>query len=911
MADKQLWQVTPVATDVKNDDGVIIGGQTAGTRYAPLTLIASFVHNLWASFVQACTAITSFENGDTFSVSNPTDGTRKMPKDTLLTLTSQNALAGNVAPAFDPTKPNDAGGYAYYADEIVAYQGATYKFKVNHSSGAWNATEVDRYNAGDSLKFFLVTDNPEYLYAIADDDGRFLFGIKKDGSVEWQKGCPTVIKEMFSSLSGLIEALDLSKVDREDGKSLVNETFANGVSVITNDEYLFAVVDSSEKLVFGVRKDGFVDWQEGIPAPVLDFLDSLKNSLNELNPARCITNEENDSYAAAMLDSTGNAIEVVHKNGQHEFFVKPKFADGVEWSRENIEQLAAALKLYGLNGGQGDWSDSKSLQIELPKLAIINFDGVDQMPPAKNVNYNGYMSFWDMNGNYFRKKVIMNAQGASSLAEPKKNIAIDICNDDWIGDDTFKLKLGDLVEQDSFHLKAFHTDFFRGVGLVNYILYKQILDTRGELNDRSWKKALVHADDTPWVGAGVDAETTLNKRIDNGALCFPYGFPCVVYLNGEFYGIFCFLLKKHRDNYMMKKSEKKHIHLDGIIDSIFFNGGRFWWTETEIRNPKSLYYKEAHVVKGVSTFKYDGDYPYEIADSATVAAWISNGQLPDGTVITTSIQKDLNNTAYVHSAIDLLGSRVSSIRTYAETHTIDETRAEIEKYFDPQNLIDYQIFSSIIQNIDGFAKNWQWTTWDGVKWYVNAYDLDCTYGAVANGAGIENPLNDIVGGSGPVSLIMSYYSDELEARYAELKNLGIITPRNIVKLIDDFVKTIGEGFFKLEYEKWDASPCNGDLVVNSGWKLVVDGDGKPVISNNYSNFYDSSTAYNVGETCVYNDPLAGEMMGWYYTFESTESSNMSAPVTKFAFRDSVWRLVKWIEARCEITDAIYNYQQGV
>jgi len=91
MADKQLWQVTPVATDVKNDDGVIIGGQTAGTRYAPLTLIANFVHNLWASFVHACTAITSFADDDTISVSNPTDGTRKMSKDTLLTLTAQNA----------------------------------------------------------------------------------------------------------------------------------------------------------------------------------------------------------------------------------------------------------------------------------------------------------------------------------------------------------------------------------------------------------------------------------------------------------------------------------------------------------------------------------------------------------------------------------------------------------------------------------------------------------------------------------------------------------------------------------------------------------------------------------------------------------------------------------------------------
>lgn len=43
MADKQLWQVTPVATDFNNDDGVIIGGRTAGTRFALFELIKNYI----------------------------------------------------------------------------------------------------------------------------------------------------------------------------------------------------------------------------------------------------------------------------------------------------------------------------------------------------------------------------------------------------------------------------------------------------------------------------------------------------------------------------------------------------------------------------------------------------------------------------------------------------------------------------------------------------------------------------------------------------------------------------------------------------------------------------------------------------------------------------------------------------
>ena len=55
-----------------------------------------------------------------------------------------------------------------------------------------------------------------------------------------------------------------------------------------------------------------------------------------------------------------------------------------------------------------------------------------------------------------RKEVIMNAQGASSLGHPKKNIAIDICNNNgWDDDDTFKLQIGNWVPQDSFHLKGY------------------------------------------------------------------------------------------------------------------------------------------------------------------------------------------------------------------------------------------------------------------------------------------------------------------------------------------------------------------------------------------------------------------------------------------------------------------------
>lgn len=81
---------------------------------------------------------TDFESDDYIAIDGATNATRKMSKDDLLKETAQNALAGNVAPAFDPTRTSDN---PYKAGESVAYNGKTYTFKVDHY-GAWAASDV-------------------------------------------------------------------------------------------------------------------------------------------------------------------------------------------------------------------------------------------------------------------------------------------------------------------------------------------------------------------------------------------------------------------------------------------------------------------------------------------------------------------------------------------------------------------------------------------------------------------------------------------------------------------------------------------------------------------------------------------------------------------------------------------------
>jgi hypothetical protein len=227
------------------------------------------------------------------------------------------------------------------------------------------------------------------------------------------------------------------------------------------------------------------------------------------------------------------------------------------------------------------------------------------------------------------------------------------------------------------------------------------------------------------------------------------------------------------------------------------------------------------------------------------------------------------------------------------------------------NIVDYQIFSDIIQNTDGFAKNWQWTTWDGVKWFVNAYDLDMAFGATFRGDSIRVPLTSMLGNSTayPSKYIQDYYRSELEARYKELRDGKVLDIRSIVGKLDEWVKKIGLDFYKLEYEKWPDSPCNNDITVNTDyWIVKVDGEGKPVISYTSTGLYSNTHAYTTGDECVYNPTTTEASQGWYYTFVCVANTTGNKPATSAGIRDSLWRVRDWVALNLSNMDSVYNYQ---
>ena len=157
-----------------------------------------------------------------------------------------------------------------------------------------------------ALNNLSISSTDDYLYVVTDNDGIFLFGIKKDGSVDWQKGTPEVLKK---EIEGVIEGVLATKVDKETGKSLVDSVFAGGVSFVENSEYSFALVDSLDRFLFGVRVNGGVTWVKGLPDFLQKFIEKAEAS------AESLSLKVNGEYGLALMDALDRVVLGFKNNG--------------------------------------------------------------------------------------------------------------------------------------------------------------------------------------------------------------------------------------------------------------------------------------------------------------------------------------------------------------------------------------------------------------------------------------------------------------------------------------------------------------------------------------------------------------------------------------------------------------------
>ena len=515
-------------------------------------------------------------------------------------------------------------------------------------------------------------------------------------------------------------------------------------------------------------------------------------------------------------------------------------------------------------------SDKSYINIPIqPACAMVNITGINSMPIKKETNAHAWMEVWDMRGVYFKKRVIIDLNGDSSTAKEKKNFSADFCEDEWVGDETTDIKIGNWVTQDGFHFMANYTSITKGECPVCYKLYDKFQETK-PLHLRAPFMEYFEPDYITNIFSGDNEKL----KEEFSARCHPDGFPCIVYLNGQFYGIYSWQLKKHRDNYHLGRNEIDNIHLDGVLGANEFWNQKISWASFEVRNPKPQKTKWTLMCQDGTI--YDGNHPKELM--GTDSKYYKESDV--------SCVKSAQTKAHIVGLSNSMREIEKYETLYKNSSAADKTvtlatlKSEIEKRFSMEWMIDYLVLQLFIQNGDCIRKNWQWTTWgeiDGnIKWYVNPYDLDHAFGVLATTAFTLNKPAKSTYGKGsqtPARYGWDYYFEDMKKRYKELRDAGVLSYETVWGIMKDWVDRVGNENYQQEAEKWPETPCNRDSHISGNWQYT----GTSYISyfDGNTNGWNKNTTYASGAYVKYN----------YRCYQSQKSSNKGHTPDE---KDSEW-----------------------
>lgn len=828
---------------------------------------------------------------------------------------------------------------------------------------------------------FREIESPEFIKAIVDAEDHFLFGIQLDGSIEWGKGIPAPIRaklqeiinqcqqdkadvlatiysvkeELTVSLQAYqqttdasITALQEGKVDKEEGKSLIEDEVKEYFRVIENEEFLKAIVDSEDRLLFGIYRDSgkpyfplnemyhveqneefFAVWldtdnhvlfgirKDGEIIGEIHAVNALKQVISQIQSDVVALQEkvgtidtnlkelldvfslqDNEEYLAVEQDAEGKVLSATNSDGshyihnaksetiptefeyiedpeermeittdaeekvmsyrdssgkkhEHDMEVKKLDVSNINLQGNSVNDIGDALKANDFKlDTPSDFSKDSYIELPIPRIAAQVKIYASKLPTTKQDDIEAEIEYNDKDGNYFRKPIILNAQGSSSMNYYVKNMAIDI-NDDS------KIKFGDFPSQDSFHLKKYYIDVFRGQCIVGYWLMEQVYQTRPV--GKRYPYEILSKAYSPYTGTGK-----ADDDFYTGSKCHPDGFPIVItWVNSDTkeeknMGIYAWNLKKSKEVYHANKKTAENIILDGIIDNVTLFGGTIDWTQFEIRNPKSLI--------DIDGGKYDGDNPKELSDT------------------------DKNSKKVKNYLVRLSGVK----NALAESNT----KETFEKYFIVDSFIDYFIVSQVLYNLDGFRKNWIWCTWDGEHWTPTLYDVDSIFGAHWNGTlVVSGSDNSIVLGTENVLGLDNLYASEIKERYRELRNDGVFTTKNIANLLELWLDRTGYANIEKELSLYTDIPSYRNPQLNDGWEIVG--------TTSNPDDYDNEKTYSKGNICIY----------FGYRYQATKEVTGIPPLKSFyehepiycGFYNSVKRVSAWLDNRIAFLDKTYEY----
>lgn len=169
---------------------------------------------------------------------------------------------------------------------------------------AWDGSAWFKVGNQVAVNALFIRSDAEYVFALVDSNDVILFAIKTDGSVTWPKGIPEFLQTLLDG-----------KVDVVSGKTLVENQYANSAGSTSDYEFKYAIVDSNNKILFGVRRDGTV--LTGIKIEGLQESKDGKTVIDE-DFANSATHDVDYEFEYAITDVNGKVLFGIRRDGSFE-----------------------------------------------------------------------------------------------------------------------------------------------------------------------------------------------------------------------------------------------------------------------------------------------------------------------------------------------------------------------------------------------------------------------------------------------------------------------------------------------------------------------------------------------------------------------------------------------------------------
>ena len=159
-------------------------------------------------------------------------------------------------------------------------------------------------------------------------------------------------------------------------------------------------------------------------------------------------------------------------------------------------------------------------------------------------------------------------------------------------------------------------------------------------------------------------------------------------------------------------------------------------------------------------------------------------------------------------------TRWNEVIDFVRFSSDEDFKNNITNYFDLESIIDYYCFNYMICGLDALGKNQIYITYDGMKWFATAYDMDSTWGSYWDGSREVSSAYRMqedyeTGVNGTSNLLYDrleeHFKQEIYDRYQVLRN-GPMSLSSVMEEFDKFLSICTQEMIDEDFEAYPGIP---------------------------------------------------------------------------------------------------------